>query len=95
MTDTQLIARAADLCVYICRADYTRKSEYDLINDLKKEKRMPRICTLINGIDMDKRRNGYYYGYGKYGKYGKYGHGKKYGYGYGYGYGKENLKDSK
>ena len=94
VTDTQLIARAADLCVYICRADYTRKSEYDLINDLKKEKRMPRICTLINGIDMDKRRNGYYYGYGKYGKYGKYGHGKKYGYGYGYGYGEENSPRS-
>ena len=89
VTDTHLVARVADICVYVCRADYTRKSEYELINDLKREKKFPRVCTLINGLDMNKRHNGYYYGYGKYGKYGKYGHGKKYGYGYGYGYGKE------
>ena len=84
VTDTQLIARVADLSVYVCRADYTHKSDYELINDLKRENKLPNLCTLINGIDMDQRKNGYYYGYGKYGKYGKYGYGKKYGYGYGY-----------
>lgn len=88
VTDTQLIARVADLSVYICRADYTHKSHYELINDLKKDHKLPNICTLINCINMNQRKNGYYYGYGKYGKYGKYGYGKKYGYGYGYGYGK-------
>lgn len=85
VTDTQLIARVADLSVYICRADYTHKSHYELINDLKKDHKLPNICTLINCINMNQRKNGYYYGYGKYGKYGKYGYGKKYGYGYGYG----------
>lgn len=89
VTDTQLIARVADLSVYVCRAGYTHKSDYELINDLKRENKLPNLCTLINAIDMDQRKNGYYYGYGKYGKYGKYGYGKKYGYGYGYGYGKE------
>lgn len=89
VTDTRLIARVADICVYVCRADFTHKNDYALINDLKQDKKLPTLCTLINGIDMDKRKNGYYYGYGKYGKYGKYGYGKKYGYGYGYGYGKE------
>ena len=64
------------------------KAAKELINDLKRENKLPNLCTLINGIDMDQRKNGYYYGYGKYGKYGKYGYGKKYGYGYGYGYGK-------
>lgn len=88
VTDTQLIARVADLSIYVCRAEYTHKSDYQLINDLKRENKLPHLCTLINGINMDKRRNGYYYGYGKYGHYGKYGYGKKYGYGYGYGYGK-------
>lgn len=88
VTDTQLIARVADLSVYVCRAGYTHKSDYELINDLKQENKLPNLCTLISGIDMDQRKNGYYYGYGKYGKYGKYGYGKKYGYGYGYGYGK-------
>lgn len=85
VTDTQLIARVADLSVYVCRADYTHKSHYVLINELKKEHKLPNLCTLLNGINMNKRQNGYYYGYGKYGKYGRYGYGKKYGYGYGYG----------
>ncbi len=85
VTDTRLISRVADICVYICRADYTHKSDFELINDLKQDNKLPNICTLINGIDMDKRKNSYYYGYGKYGRYGKYAYGKKYGYGYGYG----------
>lgn len=89
VTDTQLIARVADVSVYVCRADYTHKSDFAYINELKRENKLPNLCTLINGINMNKRRNGYYYGYGKYGKYGKYGYGKKYGYGYGYGYGKD------
>lgn len=89
VTDTQLIARVTDLSVYVCRADYTHKSDYAYINDLQKNGKLPNLCTLINGINMNKRRNGYYYGYGKYGSYGRYGYGKKYGYGYGYGYGKK------
>lgn len=93
VTDTQLISRVADLSVYVCRADYTHKSDYELINELKRENKLPNLSTLINGINMNQRKNGYYYGYGKYGKYGKYGYGKKYGYGYGYGYGKINKDE--
>lgn len=89
VTDTQLIARIADLSVYVCRSGYTAKSEFKLINALKEEGKLPHPCILLNGIDMNQRENGSYYGYGKYGKYGKYGYGKKYGYGYGYGYEKE------
>lgn len=88
VTDTQLIARVADLSVYVCRSSYTAKSEFKLINALKEEGKLPHPCILLNGIDMNQRENGSYYGYGKYGKYGKYGYGKKYGCGYGYGYGK-------
>lgn len=87
VTDTQLIARVADLSVYVCRSSYTAKSEFKLINALKEEGKLPHPCILLNGIDMNQRENGSYYGYGKYGKYGKYGYGKKYGCGYGYGYG--------
>lgn len=89
VTDTQLIARVADLSVYVCRSGYTAKSEFKLINTLKEEGKLPHPCILLNGIDMNQRENGSYYGYGKYGKYGRYGYGKKYGYGYGYGYEKE------
>ncbi len=83
VTDTLLIGRVADLSVYVCRADYTRKAEYTLINELAENNKLPNLCTVINGLDLQKKKYGYYYGYGKYGKY--YGYGKRYGYGYGYG----------
>ena len=83
VTDTQLIARVADLTMYVCRADYTRKSEFSLVNELATANKLPRINIAINGLDLNKKKYGYYYGYGKYGKY--YGYGKRYGYGYGYG----------
>ena len=85
VTDTQLIARVADLSVYVCRSNYTAKSEFKLINELQQDGKLPHPCVLINGIDMNKRETSSYYGYGKYGRYGHYGYGKKYGYGYGYG----------
>ena len=83
VTDTLLIGRVADLSVYVCRADYSRKAEFTLINELATDNKLPNICTVINGLDLQKKKYGYYYGYGKYGKY--YGYGKRYGYGYGYG----------
>ena len=81
VTDTLLIGRVADLSVYVCRADYTHKNEYTLINELAEKDKLPSLCTVINGLDLKRRKYGYYYGYGKYGKY--YGYGKRYGYGYG------------
>ena len=81
VTDTLLIGRVADLSVYVCRADYTHKAEYTLINELSHEQKLPNLCTIINGVDLKKRKYGYYYGYGKYSKH--YGYGKRYGYGYG------------
>ena len=83
VTDTLLIGRVADLSVYVCRADYTRKAEFTLINELAENNKLPNLCIAINGLDFQKKKYGYYYGYGKYGKY--YGYGKRYGYGYGYG----------
>jgi tyrosine-protein kinase Etk/Wzc len=83
VTDTLLIGRVADLSVYVCRADYTRKTEFTLINELAENNKLPNLCIAINGLDLQKKKYGYYYGYGKYGKY--YGYGKRYGYGYGYG----------
>lgn len=90
VTDTQLISRVADLTVYVCRADYTRKSEFTLVNELDSTNKLPRISIVINGLDLNKKKYGYYYGYGKYGKY--YGYGKRYGYGYGYGEQKTSKK---
>lgn len=87
VTDTFQIGKYTDVTVFVCRADYTPKSSFGMINALKTENKLPNMCIVINGIDMSKKKYGYYYGYGKYGKYGRY----AYGYGYGrygrYGYG--------
>lgn len=91
VTDTLMIARVADLTVYMCRADYTPKSSFEFINSLNAQKKLPQVSIVINGIDMSKKKYGYYYGYGKYGKYGRYGksgsYGSKYGSKYGGNYG--------
>jgi len=85
VTDTLQIGQQADITVFVCRADYTPKSSFGMLNTLAKEKKLPNPCIVINGIDMSRRKYGYYYGYGRYGKYGRYGYGR-YGYGkYGYG----------
>jgi len=85
VTDTLQIGKQADMTVFVCRADYTPKSAFGLLNTLAKEGKMPNPCVVLNGIDMSRRKYGYYYGYGRYGKYGRYGYGR-YGYGkYGYG----------
>ena len=65
VTDTLLIGRTADLSVYVCRADYTRKAEFTLINELMENNKLPNLCIAINGLDLQKKKYGYYYGYGE------------------------------
>ena len=103
VTDTLQVGKVSDATVFMCRADYTPKSAFGLINQLNAEKKLPNMSIVLNGIDMSKKKYGYYYGVGKYGKYryygsyGKYGRYGKYGssrygtYGtYGNKYGNEN-----
>ena len=85
VSDTLLIGRVADATVYLCKADYTPKASFGLVNSLYEQEKLPNINIVLNGVDMTKKKYGYYYGYGKYGKYSHYG--SHYGYGYGYGYG--------
>ena len=80
VSDTLSIGRVADMSLFVCRADYSPRSNFDLINSLKNEEKLPKVNLVLNAVDMRKKKYGYYYGYGKYGKYGEYG---KYGYGYG------------
>ncbi len=47
-----------------------------MLNSLAKENKLPNACVVLNGVDMSKRKYGYYYGYGFYGRYGRYGYGK-------------------
>lgn len=86
VSDTLQIARYSSVNCYVCRADYTPKANIGIVNGLIAEEKLTNCCLILNGVDMSKKKYGYYYGYGKYGKYGRYGYGR---YGYGrYGYGK-------
>lgn len=78
VTDTFEIAKIADASVYMCRADYTPKSSFEMINEFNSTNKLPKISIVLNGIDMSKKKYGYYYGYGKYRKYSRYGYGKDY-----------------
>ena len=97
VSDTLSIGRVAEMCLFVCRADYSPRANFGLINSLRADNKLPKINIVLNALDMRKKKYGYYYGYGKYGKYGKY---AKYGYGYGryghYGlYGKYGAHESK
>lgn len=87
VTDTLQIGRVADVSCFVCRADYTPKASFSLVNGLSVEKKLPKMCIVLNGVDMSKKKYSYYYyGYGKYGRYGYGRYGGYYGYGrYGYG----------
>ena len=54
-TDTLLIGRVADLSVYVCRADYTRKNEYTLINELIDGNKLPNPVSYTH-LDVYKRQ---------------------------------------
>ena len=79
VSDTLSAARVADMTIMVCRADYSPRNNFQLINALHHDNKMPKITLVLNGIDLKKRKYGYYYGYGKYSKYGKYGHYGHYG----------------
>ena len=79
VTDTSIICRVADIGLYICRSDYTPKAAFRYINEWKETSKI-KLATIINSIDLSKRKNSIHLNYGY-----KYGYGRHYGYGYGYG----------
>ncbi len=96
VTDTLQIGKVADVTAFVCRADYTPKSSFAMLNTLAAEKKMPNICVVLNGVDMSKKKYGYYYGYGRYGRYGAYGSYGSYGhYGHYGNYGNYGNKDDR
>ena len=76
VSDALIANRLADATLYICRADYSHKNDFELINDLKKKQKLPEMAIVVNGINMKKKKYGYYYGYGKRDYNGYYSKGK-------------------
>ena len=76
VTDTSLISRVANIGIYICRSDYTPKAAFQYINTWRQHTAL-KLATVINCIDLSKRKNSVHLNYGY-----KYGYGRNYGYGY-------------
>lgn len=79
VSDTLEMGRVGDVTFFMCRADHSPKSNFEMINRISADGKMPKVNLVLNGVDLSKKKYGYYYGYGKYGRYGKYGHYGHYG----------------
>ena len=96
VTDTLLLGRLANATIIVCRCDYSLKSNFAMINQLHEENKLPKMNLVLNGVDLQQRKYGYYYGYGSYGRYGRYGSYGTYGSYGAYGaYGSENTSGEK
>lgn len=51
VTDTVLIGRTADICVFVCRAGVTPKSACDYLNTLSREQKFPKLAVLLNDVE--------------------------------------------
>lgn len=75
VSDAIILGDRADCTLYILRQNYTYKKQVELIDELYRLKKLPRLSLLLNDVEVGT-------GYGGY--YGNYGY--QYGYGYGAGY---------
>ena len=90
VSDTLLLGRLADATLIVCRCDYSLKRNFNIVNTIHQEGKLPKMNLVLNGVDLQQRKYGYYYGYCNYGRYGRYGsYGSYGGYGNYGGYGKE------
>jgi len=84
VTDAQIISRKANASVFMVRWGYTDKTWMPSLETLYRDKKLPNMGVVFNGVRLG-GRYGYSYGYGFDYGYSKgyaygYGHGKKYGY---------------
>lgn len=71
VSDAITLGRYADCTLYLTRQGHTYKKQIGLVDEMYREKKLPKVSVVINDV---KAKPGYgYYGYGRYG----------YGYGYG------------
>ena len=96
VSDTFELGRLADVTFFVVRSEVTVKGDVEKINRVAAEGKLPKVNIVFNGVDLTKRKYGFYYGYGKYKSYstygtyyGRYGHYGTYG---NYGKGVEELE---
>ncbi|MDF3079327.1 MAG: polysaccharide biosynthesis tyrosine autokinase [Sphingobacteriaceae bacterium] len=61
VTDAMIIARHADVSLYIVRQGHTLKDELDFISEVQHEGKLPRMNIIFNGIKKGKYGYGYAY----------------------------------
>jgi capsular exopolysaccharide synthesis family protein len=79
VTDSQILAKFADISLYLVRHGYTYKSQLSSIDEYSSSKKFPKMNLIVNDVKV-RRAFGFEYEYG-------------YGYGYGYGYSHKVSKD--
>jgi len=66
VSDTYLINRLVDNCIYVARQNYTPREACSLINDIYEQKRLNGMAVVLNGTNESSEYGyGYGYGYGK------------------------------
>ena len=73
VSDTFELGRLANVTFFVVRCEVTTKADVELINRVQAEGKLPKMNIVFNGVDLKKKKYGFYYGYGRYGGYSKYG----------------------
>ena len=83
VSDTYLIDRVADMCLFVCRSEYSDTRNIEFVNRLDAEGSLRRIYLVVNDVDFESHKYAYYR---------RYGYGYGYAYGYTYGHSSANKK---
>lgn len=78
VSDAFTLSQYADSTIYVIRQRYTYKRQIGFIDELYRDKKLPKLGLLVNDVIPEGSKG--YYGYGS----------GRYGYGYGYGMGSQN-----
>lgn len=73
VSDTFELARLCDVTFFVVRSEYSTRGDFEQINRVQAEGKLPKMNLVLNGVDLTKKKYGFYYGYGKYGTYSRYG----------------------
>ncbi|WP_454802292.1 GumC family protein [Mucilaginibacter phyllosphaerae] len=61
VSDALVIQKHVDMTIYVCRHNYTDKTQLDVINDIKNKDNVDNVYVVINDVDFSKAG---YFGYG-------------------------------
>jgi capsular exopolysaccharide synthesis family protein len=64
VSDTLLLNRLSDVCLYVIRAGVAHKSSIKYLNTIHEQKKLKNLFVIVNGLDPKKRSSRYGYGYG-------------------------------